>query len=133
MLMLLLQAFVNAWSAACHNTTTPSTFIIPAGMTFLLSRIDFQGPCNNVIYVAVYIYSIHITYILYSICLRKIDTLFLCKIKVDGNLKRTNEIWQEGYSWLLFVRINGLTISGSGELDGQGTNWWSCKEKDVIN
>ncbi|XP_074562038.1 polygalacturonase-2-like, partial [Curcuma longa] len=93
-------AFVNAWSAACHNSTTRSTLIIPAGKTFLLSHVDFEGPCNNFISVA-----------------------------LDGNLKRTNEIWQEGYfSWLLFIRINGIIISGSGELDGQGTNWWSCKE-----
>ncbi|KAG6469800.1 hypothetical protein ZIOFF_070731 [Zingiber officinale] len=50
---------------------------------------------------------------------------------VDGNLKRTNEIWKENLnSWLLFIRINGLNIYGSGELDGQGTNWWSCKEKN---
>ncbi|KAG6468047.1 hypothetical protein ZIOFF_072613 [Zingiber officinale] len=51
--------------------------------------------------------------------------------QVDGNLKRTNEIWKENLnSWLLFIRINGLNIYGSGELDGQGTNWWSCKEKN---
>ncbi|XP_042446300.1 probable polygalacturonase At2g43860 [Zingiber officinale] len=51
--------------------------------------------------------------------------------QVDGNLKRTNEIWKEKFnSWLLFIRINGLNIYGSGELDGQGTNWWSCKEKN---
>ncbi|XP_042448840.1 polygalacturonase ADPG1-like [Zingiber officinale] len=93
-------AFVNAWSAACHNSTARSTLIIPAGKTFLLSRINFEGPCNNFIYVA-----------------------------LDGNLKRTNEIWQEGFSWLLFIQINGINITGSGELDGQGTDWWSCKEK----
>ncbi|KAG6468045.1 hypothetical protein ZIOFF_072611 [Zingiber officinale] len=96
------QAFVNAWSSICHNSKGPSTLLIPAGNTFLLDRIVFQGPCNYVVHV-----------------------------KVDGNLKRTNEIWKEKFnSWLLFIRINGLNIYGSGELDGQGTNWWSCKEKN---
>ncbi|XP_042448842.1 polygalacturonase-2-like [Zingiber officinale] len=94
-------AFVNAWNAACHKSTTPSTLLIPAGKTFLLSYIDFEGPCNNFI-----------------------------SVTIDGNLKRINEIWQEVFSWLLFSRINGITISGSGELDGQGTEWWSCKEKN---
>ncbi|XP_042448864.1 probable polygalacturonase At2g43860 [Zingiber officinale] len=44
-------AFVNAWNAACHKSTTPSTLLIPAGKTFLLSYIEFEGPCNNFIYV----------------------------------------------------------------------------------
>ncbi|XP_074591162.1 putative polygalacturonase At3g15720 [Curcuma longa] len=96
------QAFVNAWSAICLHSTRPSTLLIPAWKTFLLDRIVFQGPCNNAIHV-----------------------------KVDGNLKRTNEIWKENVnSWLLFIRITGLSIYGSGKLDGQGTNWWSCKEQN---
>ncbi|XP_074556438.1 polygalacturonase ADPG2-like [Curcuma longa] len=96
------QAFVNAWSVICLNSTVPSTLYIPTSKTFLLDRIVFQGPCNNVIHV-----------------------------KVDGNLKRTNEIWKENFnSWLLFIQISGLRIYGSGELDGQGTNWWSCKEQN---
>ncbi|XP_042446314.1 polygalacturonase ADPG1-like [Zingiber officinale] len=44
-------AFVNAWNAACHKSTTPSTLLIPTGKTFLLSYIEFEGPCNNFIYV----------------------------------------------------------------------------------
>ncbi|XP_042448841.1 polygalacturonase ADPG2-like [Zingiber officinale] len=94
-------AFVKAWSAACHNSKTPSTLLIPAGKTFLLSHINFEGPCNNFIYVM-----------------------------VEGNLKRTNEIWPEASGWLLFIQIKGIKISGSGELDGQGANWWSCNEKN---
>ncbi|KAG6468035.1 hypothetical protein ZIOFF_072601 [Zingiber officinale] len=97
-------AFVKAWSAACHNSKTPSTLLIPAGKTFLLSHINFEGPCNNFIYVM-----------------------------VEGNLKRTNEIWPEASGWLLFIQIKGIKISGSGELDGQGANWWSCNEKNNLH
>ncbi|XP_042448848.1 polygalacturonase ADPG2-like [Zingiber officinale] len=96
------QAFVNAWSWICHNSTRPSALLIPAEKTFLLDRIVFRGPCN---------YAIH--------------------LKVDGNLKRINEIWKDKFnSWLLFIRISVLNIYGSGELDGQGTDWWSCKMKN---
>ncbi|XP_042448844.1 polygalacturonase ADPG2-like [Zingiber officinale] len=45
------QAFVNAWSSICRNSTGPSTLLIPAGNTFLLDRIVFQGPCNYVVHV----------------------------------------------------------------------------------
>ncbi|XP_074562036.1 polygalacturonase ADPG2-like [Curcuma longa] len=45
------QAFVNAWSAICLHSNGPSTLLIPGWKTFLLDRIVFQGPCNNVIHV----------------------------------------------------------------------------------
>ncbi|XP_076904745.1 putative polygalacturonase At3g15720 [Bidens hawaiensis] len=29
-----------------------------------------------------------------------------------------------GDSWLLFLMVSGLTVSGSGQIDGQGPIWW---------
>ncbi|KAG6468049.1 hypothetical protein ZIOFF_072615 [Zingiber officinale] len=45
------QAFVNAWSWICHNSTRPSALLIPAEKTFLLDRIVFRGPCNYAIHL----------------------------------------------------------------------------------
>lgn len=48
----LLQAFKQTWSAVCGDLSTP-TFLVPAGMTFLLSKVSFSGPCNSPILVQV--------------------------------------------------------------------------------
>ena len=29
--------------------------------------------------------------------------------------------------WIVFEHIDGLTVSGNGILDGQGTSLWACK------
>lgn len=36
-------------------------------------------------------------------------------------------------AWLTFSSINGLVISGGGQIDGQGSAWWPqpCLQKNV--
>ncbi|RWW16043.1 hypothetical protein GW17_00020093 [Ensete ventricosum] len=46
----LAQAFKQTWSAVCGDLSTP-TFLVPAGMTFLLSKVSFSGPCSSSINV----------------------------------------------------------------------------------
>ncbi|RWW48691.1 hypothetical protein BHE74_00045215 [Ensete ventricosum] len=45
-----LEAFKQTWSAVCGDLSTP-TFLVPAGMTFLLSKVSFSGPCSSSINV----------------------------------------------------------------------------------
>ncbi|XP_074581016.1 polygalacturonase-like [Curcuma longa] len=90
------QAFQNAWSAVCFNSTEPSIMLVPAGKVYLLGLAKFRGPC---------------------------------KYYVDGNLKRVDEVWPpHENNWLLFIQIDGITVAGAGQIDGQGASWWACKE-----
>ncbi|KAK9104229.1 hypothetical protein Scep_021073 [Stephania cephalantha] len=53
--------------------------------------------------------------------------------QIYGTLKAPNDtsIWEglDATIWLAFENVNGLTVSGSGTIDGQGSNWWaqSCR------
>ncbi|WOL17510.1 putative polygalacturonase [Canna indica] len=92
------QAFLAAWKDACYGSIS-STLLIPKFKTFLLNYLRFEGPCK---------YDIH--------------------VQVDGNIKRPNQIWNGQEYWIIFHQVTSLSIMGSGEIDGQGSNWWSCKE-----
>ncbi|KAG1334150.1 putative polygalacturonase ADPG1-like [Cocos nucifera] len=94
------QGFLKAWDAACLDSRSP-TLVIPPGKTFLLSQISFEGPCNS---------SIH--------------------VQVGGNIVAPNKLWtSELVNWISFRNVNNLTIDGSGQIDGQGSIWWDCKNK----
>ncbi|KAG6509643.1 hypothetical protein ZIOFF_027643 [Zingiber officinale] len=94
------QAFTNAWRAVCLNSTEASTLLIPGGKVYLLGLTKFGGPCKHYI-----------------------------KVQVDGNLKRVDEVWSDDdNNWLLFINLNGITVAGAGEIDGQGASWWACKK-----
>ncbi|CDP20789.1 unnamed protein product [Coffea canephora] len=41
------EAFSQAWEAACSNGGGSSSVIVPAGRTFLLSPVNFEGPCYS--------------------------------------------------------------------------------------
>lgn len=52
--MYIEQAFLKAWKDVCKSKSDTSQLIIPAGKTFLLRPIAFNGPCNsNNIYIQV--------------------------------------------------------------------------------
>ncbi|RWR94620.1 putative Polygalacturonase 4 [Cinnamomum micranthum f. kanehirae] len=97
------KAFLEAWKAAC-SFPGKSWFVIPKG-EFLLGEISFEGPCRN------------------KIC---------PSVDIKGTLKAVKDL--KAYSdksWITFRRLDGLTISGGGTLDGQGAEVWrpgGCKK-----
>ncbi|KAI3525127.1 hypothetical protein L2E82_02445 [Cichorium intybus] len=94
-------AFMMAWMAACQaQQIDRSIIVVPAKKTFLLKPISFIGPCNPT-----HVY-----------------------VQVSGNIVGPNKKtdWS-GYhldTWLSFSMVSGLTVSGSGQIDGQGPIWW---------
>ncbi|KAJ1413370.1 Pectin lyase fold/virulence factor [Sesbania bispinosa] len=93
-------AFLKAWKDVCQSQSQISRLIIPASKTFLLKPTTFSGPCKSK-----YIY-----------------------IQLSGNLvaPKTKSEYSGFHinTWLGFSLVNGLIISGTGKIDGQGSTWW---------
>ncbi|KAI3525126.1 hypothetical protein L1887_03798 [Cichorium endivia] len=94
-------AFTKAWKAACQSQPNKrSILVIPGGRTFFLKPMDFEGPC-------------------------KPSSIF---VQVSGNIvastKKTDWLGHHVDTWLSFNTVNGLTVSGNGRIDGQGSIWW---------
>ncbi|KAJ1703542.1 hypothetical protein LUZ63_003321 [Rhynchospora breviuscula] len=95
------KAFKAAWDLAC-NKTSQAKILVPKGYLFLLNPTEFQGPCQN-------------------------NLIF----QVDGTIiaQADPKSWPSAIdSWLVFNRVDGLTVQGGGLLDGKGENWWSCDD-----
>ncbi|KAI7751620.1 hypothetical protein M8C21_014764 [Ambrosia artemisiifolia] len=92
------NAFEAAWLAACKLEA--STMVVPKGSVFLIKPISFSGlNCeSNIVF------------------------------QLDGKIiapKRSGS-WESGLlQWLEFTKLNGITIRGTGVIDGQGAGWWS--------
>ncbi|XP_068639599.1 probable polygalacturonase At3g15720 [Aristolochia californica] len=100
------EAFKKAWAATCGAPGASSTLIIPGGRTFLLNTIMFTGKCN-----ASSIY-----------------------FKLYGNLvAHARDRFIRMGSWITFFVVDSLTITGSGQMDGQGSSWWprECLERPL--
>ncbi|XP_042484565.1 probable polygalacturonase At1g80170 [Macadamia integrifolia] len=99
------NAFLKAWSDACNFASGVPTIFIPQRKTFLVEHLTLKGPCKA----------------------NKIN------VKIHGNIKAPNSpsAWNgmDSSRWIWFDGINGLTISGPGLIDGQGSLWWkqSCR------
>ncbi|XP_047339764.1 probable polygalacturonase At3g15720 [Impatiens glandulifera] len=93
------QAFLRVWEAACQTTHVPRVFI--PNRTFLLKPLTFSGPCKS----------------------------SLIYFQIMGKIVAPNSknAWSDRptNTWLFFYGINGLSLSGSGQFDGQGSIWWS--------
>ncbi|XP_042481114.1 probable polygalacturonase At3g15720 [Macadamia integrifolia] len=93
------EAFLKSWAAVCgaDPSATP-TLTIPSGKTFLLKPTKFYGPCKP----------------------QKIN------VEVSGSIVAPDsKSGYEGHNeWLSFKGIDGLNISGTGEIDGRGSVWW---------
>ncbi|KAI3915167.1 hypothetical protein MKW98_011512 [Papaver atlanticum] len=79
------------------------TMVIPEGMTFLLYRISFKGPCKSA--------NPHVQVL-------------------ERILAPTKSSWDGPMDyWIQFSEVNGLVITGSGlsVIDGQGSDWWALK------
>ncbi|XP_038713514.1 probable polygalacturonase At3g15720 [Tripterygium wilfordii] len=92
------QAFTKAWAAACGSRTN-SVMNVPVGKKFLVKPVlTFQGPCKatNI------------------------------AMQVQGSILAPKNIsdWGTTADLLLFTNVNGLTLAGTGIIDGQGADWW---------
>ena len=92
------QAFVSAWTKACASMQ-PATIYVPAGK-FALGQVIFIGPCYN-----------------------KVNVMLIGTLVAPSDYR---VLGNKAY-WVVFQRIDGLTVSGYGILDGQGTSLWACK------
>lgn len=98
------QAFADAWKEACALDF--AVFLIPEGRTYLVSPLDFKGPCGS------------------SLIVELAGTLIAPSEPHTWNKSNSN-------AWLHFSHMNDLTVEGGGTIDGQGQQWWaqSCKTK----
>ncbi|XP_073146445.1 polygalacturonase At1g48100-like [Henckelia pumila] len=92
------KAFQAAWAAACK--VEASIINVPAGYVFLIGPVSFSGPyCqHNIVF------------------------------QLDGTIiapTAGSESWGSGLlQWLEFTKLVGITIRGSGKIDGNGAVWW---------
>ncbi|XP_004517006.1 probable polygalacturonase At3g15720, partial [Cicer arietinum] len=95
------QAFASAWDSACKAGGT-STLVIPAGQLFMVTKINFSGPCTAKM-----------------------------NIQLEGNIVApSKEAWKlDGTYWISIQYVNGLTLDGNGKggIDGDGSTWWQCE------
>ncbi|OIT02015.1 PREDICTED: polygalacturonase-like [Nicotiana attenuata] len=93
------RAFLRAWSAAC-NSASPSNVDVPRG-TYLVRTLSFNGPCRR-----------RITF------------------RIDGTLSAPVNYNAIGNSefWIMFYKVSGLTVYGSGAINANGHGYWSCRK-----
>ncbi|WJX85198.1 galacturonan 1,4-alpha-galacturonidase [Trifolium repens] len=99
------ESFKTAWDSACQSESEVNVILVPQGFSFVVQSTIFSGPCQG-------------------------DLVF----KVDGTIMAPDgpESWPKNNSrrqWLVFYRINGMSLEGSGLIDGRGQKWWDlpCK------
>ncbi|WCJ38464.1 Pectin lyase-like superfamily protein [Euphorbia peplus] len=91
------KAFEAAWAAACK--VEASTMVVPAQYVFLVGPVSFSGPyCQaNIVF------------------------------QLDGKIiAPTNSyVWGKGLLWWIeFTKLKGISIQGTGTIDGSGSVWW---------
>ncbi|XP_057981147.1 probable polygalacturonase At3g15720 [Malania oleifera] len=94
------QAFAKAWETLCSGSGGSNALIVPSGKTFRLQPTRFAGPCRAE--------RVHVQILGSLVAPAAPGDWDGC---VDG-------------SWLSFSGVEGLTIDGSGTIDGQGSLWW---------
>ncbi|KAM3323625.1 polygalacturonase isoform X1 [Capsicum chacoense] len=97
------EAFKAAWDAACQVES--AVIHVPVGYSFMIQSTIFTGPCQN-------------------------GLLF----QLEGSIMPPDgpESWPSNNSkrqWLVFYRVNELSLQGGGVIDGRGEEWWNlpCK------
>ncbi|KAI3454626.1 hypothetical protein Pfo_011289, partial [Paulownia fortunei] len=96
------NAFVKAWQETCASSSSSPVMQVPSKKTFLIRALQFNGPCNS-----------------------KSVT-----VEIDGNLVAPSDPsdWEcenhVCHRWIYFHRVDGLTVSGNGRVDGRGEKWW---------
>ncbi|XP_075097907.1 polygalacturonase-like [Nicotiana tabacum] len=93
------RAFLRAWSAACKSAS-PANVDIQRG-TYLVRTWSFNGHCRRRI-----------------------------KFRIDGTLSAPanyNAIWNSEF-WIMFYKVSGLSVYGSGAINANGHGYWSCRK-----
>ncbi|OAY69742.1 putative polygalacturonase, partial [Ananas comosus] len=103
------DAFKKAWADTCGSTDASPTLLVPFGRTFLVKPTEFQGQCKS----------------------------SFVNFQIMGDILAPDgpSAWEgiELTLWLGFREVNGLSVSGSGRLDGCGNYWWSHKCNSLDN
>ncbi|WOK95536.1 exopolygalacturonase-like [Canna indica] len=86
---------MDAWKAACQSDEGNASFVIPKG-EFMVGQVEFGGPCHDQVSP---------------------------KVEIRGKLKSLINDGDAKY-WIKFYGLNRLSVSGGGELDGQGAQAW---------
>ncbi|QHN77046.1 polygalacturonase At1g48100 isoform X2 [Arachis hypogaea] len=104
------KSFKMAWDSACQSDSAINIVLVPRGFSFMVQSTIFTGPCQGGLV-----------------------------LKVDGTLMPPDgpESWPNNTSrrqWLVFYRINNMSLQGSGVIDGRGQNWWDlpCKPHKAL-
>ncbi|KAI6700588.1 hypothetical protein NL676_014912 [Syzygium grande] len=107
------KAFKKAWNDACESKASVPTMHIPQNKTYLLQPLVLRGPCN----------SQNLT------------------IQIDGTLAAPGDpsAWQKCDEkscrhWIMIGDVDGLSVLGSGAIDGNGSEWWDhslCRHRHV--
>lgn len=139
--MVNLQAFQAAWAAACK--VEASVIDVPAKHVFLVGPISFSGPyCQHDIvfqvipYIDDRIQESHEFGPVHTIedVSEFIEAhLFANFPQLDGKIVAPtgSSHWGSGLlQWLEFTKLVGLTIKGSGTIDGNGAVWWQSAPYD---
>jgi len=96
------KALGRAWNEACHSNSPGGVarLVIPKGK-FEVGPAIFHGPCNSSV-----------------------------TVDIQGTLtpNPNASIYPESY-WLLFEYVNGVTITGTGILNGKGEPYEYCKTR----
>ncbi|KAJ0476874.1 putative endo-polygalacturonase [Helianthus annuus] len=96
-------AFVQAWGDLCADISENPTLIIPSDKTFLIHCVAFAGPCKSS------------------------SSSILIKLLGDITAPKSLVGWEscDTQGHLMYFRsVQGLTIAGPGQIDGQGSIWW---------
>ncbi|KAI9182071.1 hypothetical protein LWI28_021763 [Acer negundo] len=104
------EAFKMAWDSACQEEDS-AVLLVPYGSSFMIQSTIFTGPCQGGIV-----------------------------FQVDGTLMPPDgpDSWAQKNSkrqWLVFYRVNQMSLQGGGVIDGRGQKWWDlpCKPHKGIN
>ncbi|KAG0472109.1 hypothetical protein HPP92_016655 [Vanilla planifolia] len=97
------EAFRAAWRAACAADS--GKLLVPSDGVFMITSIIFSGPCQPGFV-----------------------------LQIDGVLMPPNgpSCWPKKDSrrqWLVFYRVDGMSLRGAGTIQGNGEEWWNlpCK------
>ncbi|GFZ04083.1 hypothetical protein Acr_16g0007070 [Actinidia rufa] len=93
-------AFVETWKSTCNAETEIAAMLVPDGNTFLVHPMAFDGPCKPTT----------ISFMISGIIIAP-DSPEAWKGRNQGR-------------WLVFKDVDGLSVDGTGMIDGRGKGWW---------
>ncbi|XP_042423644.1 probable polygalacturonase At3g15720 [Zingiber officinale] len=103
------QAFLRAWAAVCKDASATPSVLNIGFKTFLINAVlNFMGPCKP----------------------SSITVQITGVLVAPGDLRT----WRgNNENWLIFSSVNGLTLAGTGIIDGKGQAWWDkCRSGCIL-